>query len=40
MMGALVLSFFVKSKGITVAWISGAVLYGISLLMVLGQRKR
>lgn len=40
MIGALVLSFFVKGKGITVAWISGAVLCGISLLMVVLQRRR
>lgn len=40
MIGALVLSFFVKGRGITIAWISGAVLCGISLLMVVLQRRR
>lgn len=40
MIGALVLSFFVKGRWITITWVSGAVLCGISLLMVTLQRRR
>lgn len=40
MIGALVLSFFVKGRWVTITWISGAVLCGIGLLLVVLQRRR
>ncbi len=40
MLGALVLSFFVKGKWITAIWITGAVVCGICLLLLVVQRRR
>lgn len=40
MIGALVLSFFVKGKWVTVTWVSGAVICGLSLLLLSRQKRR